>query len=318
MNYQMQTKLIHSNEVYDLNDNLNINLLEKRYTLLERGQYGIAYSNLKDSIRSILSFIRKGCDLVCVEDTMNIDLIRSVTEELDINLIVDDDIPITSKTFMVWIQTPSQYNLKIHNIRKIVKNAHNYGAIVVVNNSLLSPIHLNPLSLGADIVFNNVTEFLYPYKNIELCLVSCKDECIYDILYKNRTDCKYFPNLFSCYLVLTQLDNLNQRIKLHDNNTREVVKYLRCHSKIERIEYSGQRTHKGYSTLTIQSSGYENRILVCLKKNIEDFIENLKLIQLNDNNKNKTYLHKYKNIIILHIGIEDIKDIINDLDNGLK
>ena len=157
---------------------------------------------------------------------------------------------------LVWIETPSNPLLRIVDIARIAEAAHAVGALLVVDNTFLSPVLQQPLNLGADIVIHSTTKYINGHSDVVGGAVVAKNPEVYERL-------KYWANCigvtaspFDSYLTLRGLRTLKARLNLHLSNTAAVVELLGRHPAVRKTHYPGLKDHPGHEVALRQQSGF--------------------------------------------------------------
>ena len=160
------------------------------------------------------------------------------------------------KPKLIWIETPSNPLLRITDIEKIAEAAHSIGAIVVVDNTFLSPALQQPLNLGADIVIHSTTKYINGHSDVVGGAVIAKTAELYGRL-------KYWANClgltgspFDSYLTLRGLRTLKARLALHLVNTKAIVQVLGAHTAVQKVYYPGLKDHPGHAIAVKQQSDF--------------------------------------------------------------
>ena len=248
------------------------------------------------------------------------------------------------KTNIVFFETPSNPCLDLVDIKEVSKLAHNAGALVVVDNVFATPILQKPLEHGADIVMYSATKH-----------IDGQGRVLGGAILGSKKFCKDFvkpfirntgPSLspFNAWVLLKSIETLELRVKHQTKSAKNVVKYLKQSSKIDRIYYptdSNFRQKKIAKKQMIDGGSIISFELQSLEKNKKkvafSFLNKLKLIEISNNlGDSKTLIthpdttthHKLtldekislritKNLVRLSVGLEDSDDIIDDIDNAL-
>ena len=163
---------------------------------------------------------------------------------------------LAQKPKLVWIETPSNPLLRITDIAKIAEAAHAIGALVVVDNTFLSPALQQPLNLGADIVIHSTTKYINGHSDVVGGAVVAKTTELYDRL-------KYWANClgltaspFDSYLTLRGLRTLKARLNLHLANTKAIAALLVQHQAVQKVHYPGLKDHPGHAIALKQQSDF--------------------------------------------------------------
>jgi cystathionine gamma-synthase len=160
------------------------------------------------------------------------------------------------KPRMVWVETPSNPLLRITDVRRIAAVAHGIGALVVVDNTFLSPALQQPIALGADIVVHSTTKYLNGHSDVVGGAVVAADNATGEALawWANCLGVTGAP--FDSYLTLRGVRTLHARLAQHLENTRAVVDALCEHEGVRQVYYPGLPTHDGHSIAAAQQRGF--------------------------------------------------------------
>jgi cystathionine gamma-synthase len=157
---------------------------------------------------------------------------------------------------LVWIETPSNPLLRITDIRAVADAAHAVGAIVVADNTFLSPAWQQPLHHGADIVVHSTTKYLNGHSDVVGGAVVTKDAALGEELafWANAIGLTGAP--FDSYLTLRGIRTLQARCRVHEENAQAVVELLTRHPAVARVCYPGLPGHPGHAIARRQQHGY--------------------------------------------------------------
>jgi cystathionine gamma-synthase len=157
---------------------------------------------------------------------------------------------------IVWAETPSNPLLRITDIAAVTSVAHRFGAIVVVDNTFLSPALQQPILLGADLVVHSTTKYLNGHSDVVGGAVVAADAGLGEELkwWGNALGVTGAP--FDSYLTLRGLRTLHVRIKQHDENAAAVVAALRDHPLVSKLYYPGLPSHIGHDIARRQQKGF--------------------------------------------------------------
>ena len=248
------------------------------------------------------------------------------------------------KTNIVFFETPSNPCLDLVDIKEVSKLAHKAGALVVVDNVFATPILQKPLKYGADIVMYSATKH-----------IDGQGRVLGGAILGSKKFCKNFvkpfirntgPSLspFNAWVLLKGIETLELRVKHQTKSAKNIVKYLKQNSKVDRVYYPTDSSFKQRKITKKQMSdggsiiSFELKSLEENKKKVAfSFLNKLKLIEISNNlGDSKTLIthpdttthHKLtsdekislritKNLVRLSVGLEDSTDIINDIHNAL-
>ena len=157
---------------------------------------------------------------------------------------------------MVWIETPSNPLLRIVDIRSLAAQAHARGALVVADNTFLSPALQQPLTLGADLVVHSTTKYLNGHSDIVGGAVVVRDAALLEEVawWANCLGLTGAP--FDSYLTLRGVRTLHARMRSHLENAAAIVDVLSAHPSVLQVYYPGLTTHRGHDIARAQQSGF--------------------------------------------------------------
>ena len=316
---------------------------------LEEGKYGLTFSSGLAAEHSILSLLRPGDNVIVPEDMYGgtYRLIKEIFEPYSITFTFIDfaDIEQINKSFlpstkMVWIETPTNPTLKIFDIGAISELSHKKNAIVVVDNTFLSPFFQKPLLLGADIVVHSTTKYINGHSDIIGGAVILNSSELFKRIQLVQKSIGAVPSPFDSWLTLRGVKTLAIRMKQHELNAFQVARFLKNQPNVLEVFFPGLETHPGYEIAKKQMTGFGGVVSFKLKGGLQEcntFFKKLKIFQLADSlggieslaNYSALMTHDYfpmelrekigvtDNLIRLSVGIENIDDLIQDLKNAL-
>jgi cysteine-S-conjugate beta-lyase len=162
---------------------------------------------------------------------------------------------LTSKTALVLLETPTNPLIKVVDIARIAAMAHeaNPSAVVSVDNTMLSPLLLNPLELGADVVYESGTKYLSGHHDLMAGVLAVKDEALADKYYFviNSTGCGLAP--FDCWLLMRGIKTLKVRMDAQQANAQRLAEFLE--SVGFKVRYPGLKSHPQYDLFHTMARG---------------------------------------------------------------
>ncbi|MEP6940965.1 MAG: cystathionine gamma-synthase, partial [Rudaea sp.] len=160
------------------------------------------------------------------------------------------------KPKVVWIETPSNPLLRIVDIAATARLAHAVGALVVVDNTFLSPVLQQPIEFGADIVTHSTTKYLNGHSDVVGGAVVWKDAAVGEQLawWCNCLGLSGAP--FDSYLTLRGLRTLQPRLRAHQENADALAQLLDRHAAVDRVYFPGLATHPGHALAARQQRGF--------------------------------------------------------------
>jgi cystathionine gamma-synthase len=159
-------------------------------------------------------------------------------------------------TAMVWIETPSNPLLRITDIKALSSAAHAVGALVVVDNTFLSPGWQKPLPLGADIVVHSTTKYLNGHSDVVGGAAIAARQELHEKLgwWANCLGLTGAP--FDSFLTLRGLRTLDARLAVHGRNAQAVAEFLAGERGVRKVYFPGLATHPGHDLARRQQSGF--------------------------------------------------------------
>ncbi|MEA3173611.1 MAG: cystathionine gamma-synthase [Gammaproteobacteria bacterium] len=155
---------------------------------------------------------------------------------------------------LVWIETPSNPLLRVVDIRALASAAHAHGALAVVDNTFLSPVWQQPIALGADLVMHSTTKYLNGHSDVVGGAVIAANEELQRNLawWANAIGVTGAP--FDSFLTLRGVRSLHARMRVHAENTAQIVEFLTQHPGVEHVYYPGLKDSPGHEIACRQQS----------------------------------------------------------------
>jgi cystathionine beta-lyase len=169
-----------------------------------------------------------------------------VVHHVDSTVAENVEAAINSKTAMVLLETPTNPLIKIVDIPKIAAIAHrvNPNCLIAVDNTMMSPLLLNPLDLGADIVYESGTKYLSGHHDLMAGVIAVNDTALGERLYFpiNTSGCGLSP--FDSWLLMRGVKTLKVRMEQQQSNAQRIAEFLESHGF--KVRYPGLRSHPQY------------------------------------------------------------------------
>lgn len=337
--------------IYTRIGNPTINALERQIATLENGFGAIAVSSGMAAATTIyLSLLSTGDHIVSTDaiygparGVMEKQFVRFGFQSTYINTTNVENIKkaIRRNTKVIYIETPANPTMDITDIKACSEIAQKHDCLLVVDNTFCSPYLQKPLDLGADIVFHSMTKFINGHADIVAGIIIAKEEKLYHQLRNMMVNlgCNMDPH--QAYMVLRGLKTLSVRIDRAQENAQKVAEFLEKHPKVSWIKYPGIPSHPQYELGKRQMKGSGSMISFGLKRGfdaakvlmnnvhlallavslggVETLIQHpasMTHAKVSKDDKQKAGITD--DLIRVSVGIEDSKDIIEDLKQGLE
>ncbi|KAK3306909.1 Cys/Met metabolism PLP-dependent enzyme-domain-containing protein [Chaetomium strumarium] len=316
-------KVMNANRVLAVSSGMGA--LDVITRLLKPGDEVITGDDLYGGTNRLLTYLKNNQGVVVHHvDTTNAERVTEV---------------ISDKTAMVLLETPTNPLIKIVDIPTIARATHeaNSRAVVVVDNTMLSPMLFNPLDIGADIVYESGTKYLSGHHDIMAGVIACNDTELGDKMYFtiNATGCGLSPN--DSFLLMRGVKTLAIRMEKQQANAQQIAEFLESHGF--RVRYPGLKSHPQYdlhwsmargagAVLSFETGdvGLSERIVEATKLwgisvsfgCVNSLISMpCRMSHASIDAKTRQERQMPEDIIRLCVGIEDVGDLIDDLSRAL-
>jgi cystathionine gamma-synthase len=241
---------------------------------------------------------------------------------------------------LLWVETPSNPLLRITDVRRVAAAAHAAGALVVADNTFLSPALQRPLALGADVVVHSTTKYLNGHSDVVGGAVIAADAALGEQLawWANCLGITGAP--FDSYLTLRGVRTLFARVAQHQENARAVVDALAGHDAVARVHYPGLASHPGHEIARAQQDGFGAMVSFELAGGVaavEAFVSELRCFTLAESLGGVESLVAHPatmthasmdaaaratagisdSLLRLSVGIESARDLVADIERAL-
>ncbi|WP_185882641.1 trans-sulfuration enzyme family protein [Blattabacterium cuenoti] len=342
---------IHKGYDYTRTNNPTRKVLENIIKNLEVGYAGLAFASGLAAIDATVKLLSNGDEIIAVDDIYGgtfrlLNLYKKLgiyTHFVDTSCLTNILPHISSKTKMIWLETPTNPTLKISDIQKISCNVKkiNSNILIVVDNTFATPIIQKPLNLGSDIVIHSATKYLAGHSDVLAGLIIVKNPKLYDTLKYIQNSTGGILSPIDSWLTIRGCQTLYLRIKQQSKNAMKMAYFLKNKKIIDKIYYPGLISHKNYNIAKKQQKYFGGIVSFSLKNDTLDaakkIVTSTKLFKLAESlggTKSlichpSTMTHKstpldirikngiQESLIRLSIGIENIDDLIEDIDNAL-
>ena len=349
--YVQDTPGEHKGFEYSRTGNPTRAALESNLAALENAKYGLCFASGLAAIDAIIKLLKPGDEVVSTNDLYGgtYRIFTKVFENYGIKFhfigmenaenIADY---INDKTKLIWVETPTNPMLNVIDIKAVSVVAKSHGLMLAVDNTFATPYLQKPINLGADIVMHSVTKYLGGHSDVVMGALMLNNDALAEQLYFLQNSCGAVPGPMDAFLVLRGIKTLHIRMQRHCENGRSIADFLMQHPKVDKVYWPGFESHPNHHIARQQMSDFGGMMSFSLVGNrLEDafkivssthyftLAESLGGVEslcghpasmthaaIPKEEREKTGL--VDSLIRLSVGVEDIDDLINDLDNALK
>jgi cystathionine gamma-lyase len=323
--------------------------IEANLAALEGGKYGLCFSSGVAATGAVLHTLSAGDNVLLCDDVYGGTnrLFHRMFKQLGIETTLVDmtDLEATKAAFkdntkLVWIETPTNPTLKIIDIEEVSKIAKAKGARVAVDNTFATPYLQNPLALGADIVCHSTTKYIGGHSDAIGGALITNDAEIHKELKFIQLSEGAVPGIMECFLLLRSTKTLHIRMERHCANAKRIAGYLSEHDAVEKVIYPGLESHPQHEIAKKQMSDFGGMVTIYLKGDIEKartMLERVHLFGLAESlggvesliehpaimthasvpAEQRAKLGISDSLVRLSVGIENVEDLIEDLEQAL-
>lgn len=297
------------------------------FALLNKGDHIVSTDAVYGPSRGVIEnhYSRFGVEATYL-DTSNADLIEEA---------------IKPNTKLLYIETPANPTMTLTDIKRCAEIAHKHGLLLVVDNTFCSPYLQNPLDLGADIVFHSITKYINGHADVVGGVIVTKTKEVYAKLRPLMISlgCNMDPH--QAYLVIRGLKTLGIRMERAQQNAMKLAEFLEAHPKVKWVKYPGLKSNPQYDLAIEQMKGFGAMISFELNGGFEAgkiLMDNVHLAMLavslggvetliqhpasmthaKVSEKAKELAGITAGLVRYSVGIEDVDDLIEDLEQALN
>ncbi|HEX4206589.1 MAG TPA: cystathionine gamma-synthase [Ktedonobacteraceae bacterium] len=339
----------HKGYEYSRTGNPTRSALEACIAALEDGSHGLAFASGMAAEHAVLNLLSAGDRVVSCDDLYggSYRLFEKVMSrfQVETTYVPASDIQAYEKairpnTRMIWLETPTNPLLRLVDIRAVAQIAHQHHLLLVVDNTFSSPYFQKPLELGADIVLHSTTKYINGHSDVIGGALVTNDEQVWQDLKFFQNAAGGVPGPHDAWLTLRGIKTLAVRMRQHEENAYAVARFLTEHPRVEKVYYPGLPSHPDYELAKRQMSGFGGMVSFQFKGQLADvdrivrrlqiftFAESLGGVEsLVCHPASMTHASIPKafresrgigdTLLRLSIGIEDVEDLLEDLEQAL-
>lgn len=322
--------------------NPNRQALEHCLATLEGGAATAAFASGSAATLAVFQALTPGDHVIATEGFYGTTkLLEDVMRPwgLDCSLVNTSDLDAVRKalqptTKLVWLETPSNPQLRVSDIAEVAKIAHDAGARLLCDNTVATPLLQCCFDLGADLIMHSTTKYLCGHSDVMGGAIVTRDE---DDFFKRlrmiQTAAGAVPSPFDCWLLHRGIRTMSLRVPAQCHNAMAIARFLAKHPKIERALYPGLEEHPGHAIAKKQMKLYGGLLSFLVRGGREEAMHmagGLRLIRRASSLGaiESTIEHRAsieppnfgtpENLLRFSVGIEHVDDLIADLDQALK
>ena len=348
--YAQMTPGGHKGFEYSRTHNPTRQALERALASIESGDYGFAFGSGLAAMDAVLKLLKPGDEVISTDDLYggSYRLFTKIFEDFGIQFhFVNMSNPmaleagITSKTKMVWVETPTNPMMNIIDIKAMAQLCKKHKLLLAVDNTFASPYLQQPLVLGADIVMHSATKYLAGHSDVILGSLVTKNSQLAERLGFIQNASGAVPGPMDSFLTLRGIKTLHLRMQRHCENAAQIAKYLQAHPKIEKVYWPGFESHPNHDIAKSQMTDFGGMLSFITKgadyKAAIQIVEKLKLFTLAESlggveslaghpaSMTHASIPKAQReksgvvdaLIRLSVGVEDVRDLIADLEQAI-
>ena len=338
--------------IYSRYANPTVTMFEERLALLEGADYCVGTSSGMAAVfASLLSQLKAGewvvasralfgsCHYIIQDMLPNFGIDIQFVDGTD---LVQWEAALATPTKAVFLETPSNPTLDIIDLRKVAELSHAAGARLIVDNVFATPILQHPLELGADIVMYSATKHIDGQgRALGGAILSNDAEFIENCLTPFRRHTGPAMSPMNAWILLKGLETLEIRVERHVQNARIIANFLSNHDGVKRVLYPGLDNHPQYELAKSQMDAGGTVVtfeLIGGKEAAFKFLNTLEIVDISNNlgdakslithpattthqrlsERDRANLNISESMVRLSVGLEDIEDLLEDLDQALK
>ena len=323
--------------------------LEKNIAALENAKFGFAFASGMAAIDAVLKLVKAGDHVVLGDNTYGgtFRLFDRILSNYGVEFSLADTTDISGleaafrpNTKMLFVETPTNPVMSVTDLAAVSEIAHARGAKVVCDNTFMSPYFQQPINYGCDIVVHSTTKYLNGHSDSVGGFVALNGEADAEWIKFVQNGIGAILSPFDSFLVLRGTKTLAVRMEAHDRNGRVVANFLAEHPKVQKVYYPGLVSHPQHELAKRQQSGFGGMVAfeTGSLENAKNVLDNVKLCILGESLggveslishpasmthasvpfETRERLGITDGLVRVSVGIEDVEDIIEDLDQAMS
>ena len=340
---------VHQGYEYTRSHNPTRKAYEDCVANLEGARFGFAFASGSIATATVMHMLASGDHVVCCDDMYGGTYRQFEQVFTDFGLqftYVDLSEPaalepaLLPNTKMVWLESPSNPMMKLVDIAALSAIAHANGALVVVDNTFLSPYFQRPIELGADMVVHSTTKYINGHSDLVGGLVVTDDEALAERVGFLSNAMGGVQATFDAYLCLRSVKTLAVRMQAHQRNAFAVAEFLNAHPMVGQVLYPGLPDFPQHELACRQTTGHGGTLSFTIDAQlagVKRFLERVEIFTLAESLGGVESLIEHPAIMThaslplalrealgitdalvrVSVGIESTDDLLRDLDQAL-
>jgi cystathionine gamma-lyase len=349
--YVQSSPGVHKGYEYSRSQNPTRFAWERCIADLEGGARGLAFASGLAATSTLLDILDTGSHVIAGDDLYGgtyrlFERVRRRSAGLDFTF-VDLAKPgvlekaVRPETRLIWVETPSNPMLKVVDLDLVARFARGHGALAVADNTFATPYLQRPLEYGFDAVVHSATKYLNGHSDVIGGVIVARDAALGDRLAFLQNAVGAVAGPFDSFLALRGLKTLHLRMERHCSNAQSLAEWLEKHPAVEKVIYPGLTSHAGHSLARRQMIAFGGMISVILRGGLESAraaLERFRVFALAESlggvesliehpgimthasvpSERRAELGISDGLIRLSVGVEDVEDLKEDLDQALR
>jgi len=340
----------HKGYEYSRTQNPTRHALERSIASLENAKYGLGFSSGLSAIDAIMKLFKSGDEIISTNDLYggSYRLFNKIYKKFGLKFIFTDlrdlsnvESLISEKTKLIWVETPTNPMINVIDIKGLSDICKSNNILLGVDNTFSTPYLQKPIDLGADIVMHSATKFLAGHSDVILGLLAVSNDELAEKLYFMQNSSGAICGPMDSFLTLRGIKTLHVRMDRHCENASKIAEFLDGHASVDKLYWPGLKQHRNHDVATRQMKNFGGMISFTVKngnfEKVKKITSNFKVFTLAESlggveslvNHPATMTHAsipkeerdkigiVDSLIRLSVGIEDVKDLIDDLDQAI-
>ncbi|MBT2569270.1 bifunctional cystathionine gamma-lyase/homocysteine desulfhydrase [Planococcus sp. ISL-110] len=334
---------------YSRTGNPTRHALEELIADVEFGHAGFAFGSGMAAISSVMMLFSAGDHVVLTDDVYGgtYRVINKVLNRfgleftfVDTGNLAEVEAAVKENTKAIFIETPTNPLLKVTDIEAVAAFAKSKGLLTIVDNTFMTPYLQNPIVLGADIVVHSATKYIGGHSDVVAGLVVVNSAELAEEVHFVQNSIGAILGPQDSWLLIRGLKTLGLRMEEANANAQKIAEFLEGHEAVGKVIYPGLESHPGRELMQKQATGFGGMISfdVGSKEKAGELLAKLKYFTLAESLgaveslisvpaqmthasipiERRGELGIVEGLVRISVGIEDVEDLIEDLQNGLK